>query len=520
MSQDLGEKTGEKWGDEDIYKLGDEEVVYWGSRYGKFRYPPMKIRDMPPAPDTWLGKMKLLGPGAVAASAAIGSGEIFFWPTLVCQYGPDILWMYLLGCLAQYWFAQEGGRKAIVTAEVATPQIRDRFVPFYHEVTSLPLTAIYLFLPGFASLAATSLLAITNYPIPIVPWGLGWEGYAIFNMLIATAIMAGPRVIFTFLRRFSFTCCVIILIGTAIMLGFVATPQHFADVFIGMFKFGWIPAGVDMMFLWAAINYSGSSIAIGSGYSFNCREGRYGMSHYQGRVTGLRGKVERIYPTGFTFKMTKENLHNYMEWMKVTWFDNSVIFIGLTILSVYLFSIGVYAVLVPRGLVPRGLRVAVEQALIFKVVLGDVGWYLFLFVIWLTLFTTFMPGMSGRSMVNLVVWLSQYKSLKYMEKWDTRLINIGWITLRLVCASMMILSGWALPGEIITFQNVVGTVFVPVYLWLDLYASVRLPKQVRPNVFTILIYAAFGVFICFFWILFMNASILPRLGFAPLFPPF
>jgi len=515
-----GVKTGEKWGSYDIYKLGEDEVVYFGSSWGQRMFPPIKIREMPEAPIPWSQKVRKIGPGAVIASGAIGSGEIFFWPTLVCRYGTGVLWMYLLGCLSQVFYAHEGGRHAVVTAEVTTPNLRDRFIPFYHEITNIPILFINLFLPGFASLAATSLLALVGVPLPIVPWGLGWEGYGIFNVILATIMVTGPRVIFTFLSWFGFITCMFILAGTAIVISMVASPADMWAVTVGMFNFGYIPKGVDMMFLWAAINYAGSAIAVGSSYSLEVREGKFGMSFYQGRITGIRSTAERVYPTGFTFKPTKEAVKRYTEWMKITWFNNTIIFAGLTIISVWLFCAGAQAVLVPRHLVPSGLQVAVTQANIFKVAFGDMGYYFFLFVTWLTLYKTFMPTMSGRAVVNLTMWLAQYKVFSFMAKWKPNRTNFFWVMLRVVTYVAVILSGFLMPGDLITLQNVMPTLFVAFYLPLDLYISYRFPKEIRPHPLMMVGSILSILFTCTFWVFWLNSSFFKAiLGFY-LFKPF
>ena len=46
-----------------------------------------------------IGYLKMVGPGVILGSLAIGSGEWILFPALVVKYGPYLLWAALLSAI-------------------------------------------------------------------------------------------------------------------------------------------------------------------------------------------------------------------------------------------------------------------------------------------------------------------------------------------------------------------------------------------------------------------------------------
>src|SRR3989344_5583368 len=54
-------------------------------------------------PKTWKEKLKIVGPGLVWASAAIGSGELIISAKVGAEYGYLFLWAIWIGIFLKYW---------------------------------------------------------------------------------------------------------------------------------------------------------------------------------------------------------------------------------------------------------------------------------------------------------------------------------------------------------------------------------------------------------------------------------
>ena len=76
-------------------------------------YSELEIQTLHKAPH-W---SKALGVGIVVMGLAIGTGELILWPHLITKYGPQLLWMALMGITFQYFINQEVARHALATGE-------------------------------------------------------------------------------------------------------------------------------------------------------------------------------------------------------------------------------------------------------------------------------------------------------------------------------------------------------------------------------------------------------------------
>ena len=61
-----------------------------------------------PAPDSWIGRVRHLGPGLIVSASIVGSGEIILTASLGAAVGFGMLWWVLMSCWS----------KSIVQAEL------------------------------------------------------------------------------------------------------------------------------------------------------------------------------------------------------------------------------------------------------------------------------------------------------------------------------------------------------------------------------------------------------------------
>jgi manganese transport protein len=70
-------------------------------------------------PTSFLGKLKLLGPGFILSASIVGSGELIATTTLGAKAGFIALWIIIISCLAKVAIQLEFGKHTIISGETA-----------------------------------------------------------------------------------------------------------------------------------------------------------------------------------------------------------------------------------------------------------------------------------------------------------------------------------------------------------------------------------------------------------------
>lgn len=73
--------------------------------------------DTKPAPTTFKGILRHLGPGLIITATIVGSGELIATPKLASDVGFKMLWFIILGCLVKVFVQVELGRYTLVTGK-------------------------------------------------------------------------------------------------------------------------------------------------------------------------------------------------------------------------------------------------------------------------------------------------------------------------------------------------------------------------------------------------------------------
>jgi hypothetical protein len=466
------------------------------------RLPPLTMRDLPPSP----GWKAIAGPGWIGAAGSIGSGEIFFWPTLVSYFGAQIMWLHNVSAFAQFWLARSARRYTLVTGE-SLGQGVERIVPYY-TFLRLVLAAISAMIPGWAALAATSLMALFDMPLPMGLNPAGWEGWCILNILLILVIIIPSRTVIRMLRTVTAGMCLVLIATAWIAAALAAPPAVWADYFVQMFvtKWGWMPTvdagalavGITWSSVASAVSYAYAAPTIGYSTSMHARGLGHGMGKYMGRITGIRGKAETITQSGFIMNYDDpKQVESLGNWMKGEDIDNAVFGLLATCATSWAFTLGSYGVLYPRGLVPSGMNVAVTQAEILKEGFGMPGWYFMLFITWLTLWTTQMNGFDGgpRNAADMIM----YTFPALQKRVSFRAVYWGWMIWMVGGGFTMILSGLALPGVLITINALLGFIQAVPTCLLQAYIGGRLlPEKVRAPMYETVIILAYSVF--YLWV--------------------
>ncbi|MEK7501148.1 MAG: Nramp family divalent metal transporter, partial [Patescibacteria group bacterium] len=337
-------------------------------------YSDLEVQTLHKAPH-W---SKAIGVGVVVMGLAIGTGELILWPHLITKYGPQLLWMALVGITFQYFINQEVARHAIATGEsffTSSSRVFKWFAPFWL------FSAILLYIwPGWAAAIGTILKELLGFGSHIA-----WAVASLFLVLMFTFL---GRVAYTFLEK----ClkiiipvfCLLLLINSFLTLSL----SNIAQALKGMVSFGYVPADIDISVVIGAIVFAGAGGLLNVCVSLWYRDKQAGMAKYVGRIINpITGRTEAVSFKGYVFHPNEENLANWKEWMKFIKIDQGLIFWLLGLVTLVLLSLNAYAVLAPKGIIPEGLNVAVVQANIFGEHWGAFGFNSFLVMSFLMLFS-------------------------------------------------------------------------------------------------------------------------------------
>src|SRR5680860_1213248 len=70
-----------------------------------------------PAPTSFFGKLKYLGPGFILSASVVGSGELISTTTLGAKAGFVTFWVIIVSCFVKVAIQLEFGKQAIRTGE-------------------------------------------------------------------------------------------------------------------------------------------------------------------------------------------------------------------------------------------------------------------------------------------------------------------------------------------------------------------------------------------------------------------
>src|SRR6476620_10429643 len=220
---------------------------------GSHAMPRWETGTLPDAPRITLRSWALLlGPGLVAAGAAIGGGEWLAGPLTTARYGGAVLWLATVSILTQVLYNLEISRYTLYCGEpIFTGKFRLVPGPIFWLVLYLFLDFGSVF-PYLVANAATPLAAVILREIPQLDktyhlLGLDLTGktllqflkYSVFLLVLVPLIFGGK--VFNSLKA-------IMSIKIAVVLGFLtlvaviySTPRTWSEILTGFFKFGAVP---------------------------------------------------------------------------------------------------------------------------------------------------------------------------------------------------------------------------------------------------------------------------------------
>jgi len=211
---------------------------------------------------------------------------------------------------------------------------------------------------------------------------------------------------------------------------------------------------------------------------------------------------------------TRENLRRWRGWFRYVLVDQGLIFWLLGVITLGLLSVNAFVVLSPRGLVPDGLNIAVVQAHIFGEQWGIWGYNLFLVMAFLMLFSVMWTVLDAltRILSDIIYTNTQVgpfsKALVRLRRLTSS--QLYYITIGVVVLFGAALIPWQQPLVLLTTSAVLGGLSMAIYTPLLIYFNnTKLPRSIRPGIFTNIIMFLTALFFIFF-ALSAILNILPR----------
>jgi hypothetical protein len=491
--------------------------------------PRWDAAELPAAPRLTLRSWPLLiGPGLVAAGAAIGGGEWLAGPLTTARYGGAILWLATVSILVQVIYNLEICRYTLYCGEpIFTGKFRLLPGPLIWLVVYLVLDFGSVF-PYLIASAATPLAALLVGEVPSTTsaktyelLGLTLTGkaliqslqYVVFLIVLVPLIFGGK--VFNALKAIM-TFKIAVVFGFLVLVAVLfSTPQTWTEILSGFVKFGSIPVaaadpqlppGIDNVFLawwhgrpFPTIDFSmiavlGALAAISgnggltntalSGYA---RDQGWGMGKHVGAIpSAIGGQRFELSHVGKVFPITQESVGQFRRWYRFLMRDQLMVWMPACFVGVALPSM-LSMQFLPRGtevkdrwiaagMTAGGLRDAVGTHW------GQLFWFLTLACGFLVLAPAAVTTVDGalRRWVDLV-----WTAIPLVRRWDPH--RIRWLYFAAVCAyaifGMTSLALWD-PRLLLEWATKIYNYALGFSCFHLLAVNlILLPPQLRPNWF-------------------------------------
>jgi hypothetical protein len=309
----------------------------------------------------------VIGPGAIALGAALGSGEWLIGPATFVKYGLTLLWVTLLAAAFQTLFNTEVVRYTLYTGEPA-------FTGFMRTQPGSRFWAwVYSFIffcqsgwPGWAGASAGALfyLGVGRLPGTEDARAVYLLGVLAFAACVAILVFGGKRIERTLeIMNWLLVSTIFLTIGTLCVI--FAPAERWLAAGAGFFgydpatsSFRLIPEGADWFLIGAFAAYSGAGGLVNVAISNWCRDKGYGMGSVVGYIpSAVGGRKVSLAHTGSVFEPTAEAMPRWRGWWRIVAFDQWGIFFLGALLGMALPAI-LYTSTLPPSTDVRGLGLA------------------------------------------------------------------------------------------------------------------------------------------------------------------
>ena len=356
---------------------------------GSHAMPRWDTAELPEAPQLTVRSWALLvGPGLVAAGAAIGGGEWLAGPLTTARYGGAILWLATISILVQVFYNLEICRYTLYCGEpIFTGKFRLLPGPKFWLVTYLFLDFGSIF-PYLVASAATPLAAVVVGEIPdadkvYVLFGVAMYGKTLLRcltcivfLLALAPLIFGGKVYNSLKAVMSFKIVVVFafLVLVAVLYSSIET---WIDIFTGFFKFGTVPVHVEdanslprvenifanwwngnpfpkldltmAPILGALAAIAGNGGLTNTALSGYARDQGWGMGKHVGAIPSVvGGQALTLSHEGCVFPINSESVSRFRRWYRFLLRDQLVVWLPACFIGVALPSM-LSVQFLPRG---------------------------------------------------------------------------------------------------------------------------------------------------------------------------
>ncbi|MER5178309.1 Nramp family divalent metal transporter [Streptomyces sp. NPDC002896] len=320
----------------------------------------LRAEDARPAPVTFRGRLRHLGPGLILSAAVVGSGELITTTSLGAKAGFALLWLVIISTSVKVWVQMELARWTILNGKPALEGY-SQVGPKIGRVSWINWLWIGM---DFAKMfqrggiiggtaAACSIL------LPISGGALSTPSLTIWAVIVTAAailiLQTGKYHVVERVEVIGITLKTLITVGLALALPFTAFGYG-TEQLAGGLSFQ-IPAGTVGIAL-AMFGITGVGADEMTTYTYWCLE--KGYARWTGPDDG-----------------TEERARRAEGWLKVMRLDVGVSWLICTLCTLSFYVIGA-SVLHPQGLVPEGNDMITTLSRIYTDTLGPWAEYLFL----------------------------------------------------------------------------------------------------------------------------------------------
>lgn len=444
--------------------------------------------------DTKALVLKVLGPAVIALGLAIGSGEWLMGPSVAARYSLLLFWIAIVSIVLQVFYNYTWARLTVATGE--PPVVLLGRLPggrFWTWFGSINLVVGH-FIPGWASAAATGLLALILARIPGAAESelVRWTAVGLF-LLCAIIVSIGGK-IESSLEIVNKIMVSFVLIGLVFIIApLTVTGEAIGEAARGVVSFGYLPPGTDVFLLAGWFGYAGQAAALNYYWIAFYRDKGYGMGHLVGYIPALiGGKKVTLSPLGKLFKITKENLGIFKRWERILNIEMWGLWFLGAILGMFMPALIVRS-LVPVGTALPAWGIAAHMAEAFAAKVGRWGFYFVSLIGFFVLFSTQLGVVDGA--ITRPVFDGVWATSEGVRKWakeDPRRFYYLFLAIYLIfgCASLWISYPLMLVLINANITHFAGLWVIPALIYLD---RKIIPKELRTpawmHIFNILLMA-------------------------------
>ncbi len=330
-----------------------------------------------PAPTTFLGKLKYLGPGFILSASIVGSGELISTTTLGAKAGFVTFWVIIVSCAVKVAIQLEFGKQAIRTGETVFISLNRLGGPRFGKINANWSLWTWLFLWLFKPLQLGGIIggvAITlNMAFPSI--SITW--FAIFTAVVVASMIS--KGYYFFIEK---TSVVMMLIFTIFTIAAVFLLQETEYAISGnhiLEGFGFKLPKAAVGFAIAAFGLTGVGGDEIVAYSYWCLEKGYA------RFTG-------------PYENTDVWRQRAKGWIKVMNLDAVLSMVIYTLVTAAFYLLGA-AVLFKRGEIPDGFGMIETLSKMYTDSYGVWAKGFFLFGSFIVLFSTLFSALAARTRI-------------------------------------------------------------------------------------------------------------------------